>query len=156
MRAILGSFIAWLPVRLRRHATAERVEVLAQFLSFGVIGFLGFLVDTAVVYATRAALGLYLAGIAGFLVAVTVNWVLNRVWTFRGHGGGPAHRQWGRYIAVNLLGFVLNRGTYALLVTFVPLCAAEPVWAVAAGALVGLAANFPLTRLFVFGLGRGT
>jgi putative flippase GtrA len=45
---------------------------------------------------------------------------------------------------------VLNRGTYAVLVTFVPLCAAEPVWAVAAGAVAGMFLNFSLSRAMVF------
>ena len=54
------------------------------------------------------------------------------------------HQQWARFLVVNLGGFVLNRGTYALLVTFVPLCAEQPVFAVAAGAIVGMFLNFGL------------
>jgi putative flippase GtrA len=45
---------------------------------------------------------------------------------------------------------VLNRGTYALLVTFVPLCAEQPVYAVAAGAVAGMFVNFGLSRRVVF------
>ena len=75
---------------------------------------------------------------------------LNRTWTFSGRGSGPAHHQWARFLAVNLGGFVLNRGTYAALVTFVPLCAAEPVFAVAAGAVAGMFLNFSLARSVVF------
>jgi hypothetical protein len=41
-------------------------------------------------------------------------------------------------------------GLYAVLVTFVPLCAAEPVWAVAAGAVAGMFLNFSLSRSMVF------
>ena len=51
---------------------------------------------------------------------------------------------------VNLAGFVLNRGTYAVLVTIVPACAAEPVWTVAAGAIAGMFLNFSLSRSLVF------
>ena len=50
----------------------------------------------------------------------------------------------------NSLGLVLNRGTYAILVTFVELCAAQPIWAVAAGSIAGLGANFFLSRWLVF------
>lgn len=123
---------------------------LAQFLKFGTVGTLGFLADTAVVYALRGALGLYAAGMVSYLLVATLNWALNRVWTFRGRGSGPAHRQWARFLLANLLGLVLNRGTYAVLVTVVPLCARQPVFAVAAGSLAGMMVNFTLSRRMVF------
>jgi putative flippase GtrA len=126
------------------------MEMAAQFLRFGVVGVIGFLFDTATVYALRVPLGLYGAGIAAYLVAASVNWALNRMWTFRGRGGGPAHRQWGRYMLANTVGFVLNRGTYAALVTVFAVCAAQPVLAVAAGALAGMGVNFILSRRIVF------
>jgi putative flippase GtrA len=117
---------------------------------FGSVGAVGFLFDTATVYALRRPLGLYGAGVIAYVVAATVNWLLNRLWTFRGGNHDRAHRQWARFLVVNLLGFVLNRGTYALLVTFVALCAAQPVYAVAAGAIAGMFLNFTLSRTFVF------
>jgi hypothetical protein len=45
---------------------------------------------------------------------------------------------------------VLNRGTYAVLVTIVPACAAEPVWTVAADAIAGMFLNCSLSRSLVF------
>ena len=150
MRALLLRLATRLPPPARRLATDARIRTLAQFLMFGTVGTVGFLADTAMVYATRAALGLYGAGAVAYLVAATVNWILNRIWTFRGQGGGAMHRQWGRFLLVNLAGFTLNRGTYALLVTFVPLCAAQPVFAVAAGSIAGMFLNFRLSRTMVF------
>jgi putative flippase GtrA len=55
------------------------------------------------------------------------------------------------FLLVNLLGFVCNYGTYAALVAGVPLVAAQPVIGVAAGSLAGMAANFLMSRRFVFG-----
>lgn len=127
-----------------------RTILLLQFLKFGVVGTFGFGVDVATVYALRASLGLYGAGAAAYLTAASCNWALNRAWTFRGRGGQPAHRQWALFLLANLAGFTLNRGTYAILVTFVPLCAAEPIWAVAAGSIAGLGVNFFLSRRVVF------
>jgi putative flippase GtrA len=135
---------------LRRHATPDRIRLLVQFAKFGVVGVLGFLVDTAVVYALRFRLGLVGAGLAAFVVAATANWVMNRLWTFRGLGSLPIHREWARYMAANLGGFVLNRGTYVLLVTFVATCAEQPVLAVAAGSIAGMGVNFVLSRTVVF------
>ncbi len=123
---------------------------LFQFARFGTVGGLGFVVDTSVVYATRAWLGLYLAGALAFLVAASFNWALNRIWTFRGLGSGPAHHQWLKFLAANAVGFVLNRGTFAIMVTVSALCAANPVLAVAGGTAAGMFVNFALSRRLVF------
>jgi putative flippase GtrA len=139
-----------LPPPARRLATPARIATLVQFMMFGTVGAVGFLFDTATVYALRRSLGLYGAGMAAYLVGATVTWSLNRLWTFRGLGNGPVHRQWARFLVVNLGGFILNRGAYALLVTFVALCAEQPVYAVAAGALAGMFLNFSLSRALVF------
>jgi putative flippase GtrA len=135
---------------LTRIVGPVRALLLMEFLKFGVVGTIGFVVDVSTVYATRSFLGLYGAGVAAYLVGATGNWILNRTWTFRGKGSQPAHRQWAMFLVANLAGFVLNRGTYALLVTFVTLCATQPVWAVAAGSIAGLGANFFLSRRLVF------
>ncbi|MGH7041354.1 MAG: GtrA family protein [Acetobacteraceae bacterium] len=124
--------------------------LIAQFLRFGTVGTIGFMIDTATVYGLRGTLGLYGAGMVSYLVAASANWALNRAWTFRGQGSGPAHRQWARFLGVCLTGFVLNRGTYAALVTWVALCAAQPVFAVAAGSVAGMFVNFALSRRVVF------
>jgi hypothetical protein len=44
---------------------------------------------------------------------------------------GLAYHQWEIYLFLNLLRLILNCGTYAGLVAGVPLCAAQPVFAVA-------------------------
>lgn len=139
-----------LPSRLAAAIDDALVRALAQFVRFAVVGFSGFAVDTICVYALRAELGLYGAGVVAWLVAVTSNWVINRVWTFRGQGEGSAHRQFLRYVLVNIVGFVLNRGAYALMITFVAAAAAEPILATAVGAVAGMFANFFLSRALVF------
>jgi putative flippase GtrA len=135
---------------LARLIDPPRLALLAQFLRFGTVGAFGFLVDTATVYATSGALGLYGAGAVGYLIAASANWMLNRTWTFRGQGSGPAHRQWARFLAANALGFVLNRGAYFTLVTVSVVCATYPVLAVFAGSLSGMLVNFTLSRRLVF------
>jgi putative flippase GtrA len=135
---------------LLRAVPARHHALLGQMLRFGVVGVFGFVVDTAVVYALRGMLGLYGAGLVSFMVAATANWLLHRVWTFRGRGGGPAHRQWAAFLAANFAGFVLNRGAYAAMVTFSAICAANPVLATAGGAVAGMGLNFVASRQLVF------
>ena len=151
MIALLDRLADALPAPLRRHATPVRVRVLAQFVVFGMVGVIGFLVDTAVVYATRGWAGLYVARTLAYAVAVTTTWWLNRVWTFRGLGRVAAvARQWATFVVASLPGLCLNLGTYFVLVTVVPLCDTHPVIAIAAGAVAGMFANFTLSRTMVF------
>ena len=129
-----------------------RFKLLAEFLRFGVVGTIGFVVDTTVLYAGLAlGLGLYGGRAISYLVAATTTWALNRAWTFRGRGDGPVHRQWALFLVVNLVGFAMNYGTYAALIAFVPMVAAHPVLGVAAGAIAGMFGNFVLSRQLVFG-----
>jgi putative flippase GtrA len=150
MQALLLRLARRLPAPARALVTSQRIRLLTEFIKFGMVGCCGFVVDTAVVYGLRGPLGLYGAGLVSYVIAATVTWILNRSWTFRGRGSGPAHHQWGRFLGVNTLGFTLNRGTYALLVTFVPLCAAQPVFATFAGAVAGMFVNFNMSRALVF------
>ena len=139
-----------LPAPLRRSATPDRLIVAAQFMRFAVVGLAGLVIDTATVYGLRHSLGLYGAGLVAYVTSASCNWVLNRTWTFRGQGSGAAHRQWGLFMLTNLAGFVLNRGTYVILVTFVAAAAGQPVIATAAGSLAGMFVNFSLSRRVVF------
>ena len=130
---------------------AGRRAAAAQFLRFGAVGVVGFLIDTAVVYALRRPVGIYGAGAAGYLVAATANWWINRLWTFRGQSDGPLLRQWAYYLLANLAGLALNRGTFYALISISPVCMSKPVIAIAAGAVAGMFANFGLSRA-VFGI----
>jgi putative flippase GtrA len=128
----------------------SRRTVIAEFFRFGSVGAIGFLVDTATVYALAGALGLYGAGVIAYLAAASTNWALNRIWTFRGRGQGHAAWQWARFLVANTGGFVVNRGVYAVLIAFLPAVHAHPVLAVAAGAIAGMGLNFFSSRRFVF------
>ena len=122
----------------------------AQFLRFGVVGTIGFVVDAATLTLMLAlGLGPYAGRVPAYLAAATTTWALNRRWTFRATGDATA-RQWATFVVLNLGGFVLNYGTYVLLVRFVPVVAAHPVLGVAAGALAGMTGNFVLSRRYVF------
>lgn len=122
-----------------------------EFIRFGVVGTVGFVVDTAVLYAALAAgAGLYWGRVLSYVAAATGNWALNRAWTFRSAGREGAGRQWIMFLLVNLVGFAVNYSTYALLVANLPVVAAQPILGVAAGSIAGLAGNFLLSRRFVF------
>jgi len=151
MTAILLHMSAWLPSPLRVYVSEARIRLLVQFGMFGMVGLGGLVVDTGTVYALRHSVGLYVAGLAAYFTAATATWFFNRLWTFRHLGRtDPWHVQWRRFLTANLGGFIINRGVYMLLVTFVDIAAREPVIAVFAGAVAGMTLNFNLSRKMVF------
>lgn len=149
--AFLLQMSAWLPDPLRGYASEARVRLLVQFIMFGMVGLIGFVLDTGTVYALRHAVGLYVAGLAAYFSGATGTWLFNRLWTFRHvRGTDKWHVQWRRFLAANMAGFVINRGVYMALVTFVAAAARQPVLAVFAGALAGMTLNFNMSRKLVF------
>ncbi len=130
--------------------TPEHRLLVRQFAQFAVIGAFGFLWDTAIVYATAPLLGPYFAGIISFFIVGTINWLANRYWTYRSADHDAMHRQLVMFLVANGIGFVLNRGTYSLLIYTQPLFRAHLILAIAAGAGAGMFVNFFLSRRLVF------
>jgi putative flippase GtrA len=109
---------------IRPASFLERIPVgLRQFVKFAVVGGTGTLVNLAVfqllvfIYerATGGSAGLFnqlAVGIA-FCVAVSSNFLLNRVWTF--HNRGHIIRHFSRFFMVSLIGLGLNELMFTLL-----------------------------------------
>lgn len=138
---------------LERLLGESLARLAMQFLRFGTVGAAGFVVDTAVVYSLRGAIGIYAAGAVAYCVAASFTWVFNRLWTFRSAPRGHAGRQWMLFLATQGAGFVVNRGVFAVLVTISPFCATYPVVAIAAGVAAGMFLNFAAAKRFVFAQG---
>jgi putative flippase GtrA len=128
------------------------MKVLRQFVSFGLVGVAGFVIDAGVLYlALGLGLGLYVGRALSYLAAVTGTWILNRRYTFaRSPASGGLLLEWLRFVVSQLTGATVNLGAYALLVHSVPLVGQYPVLGVAAGSLSGLLVNFSVARAYVF------
>jgi putative flippase GtrA len=124
--------------------------LIRQFLQFAIIGVAGFLWDTGIVYAATPWIGPYAAGIISFFIVGSINWSANRFWTYRHLNHGAMHRQLVRFLIANVVGFVLNRGTYMGLIYTQPLFREYLVLATGAGAGAGMFVNFFLSRKLVF------
>ncbi len=131
-------------------ALFSRSGVSEKFIRFAIVGVMGFFWDTSTVYALRGVMGLYMAGVMGFLVAATANWGANRIWTFRHHIHTAPHVQWMRFLLANSIGFVFNRGTFFALISISKLCHNQPVLPIIAGSAAGLSFNYFLSKRFVF------
>ena len=135
---------------IERYFGQALAQLAMQFLRFGTVGAAGFIVDTAVVYGLRGTIGIYAAGAAAYVVAASFTWVFNRLWTFSSAPRVAAHRQWAVFLATQSVGFVVNRGVFAALVTWSDVCAAYPVLAIAFGMAAGMFLNFAAARRYVF------
>ncbi len=128
-------------------------RLLGEMFRFGLVGVAGFVVDAGVLQGLLAlGAGPYEGRLVSYVAAASATFLLNRAFTFRDRPkSATPMRQWVLFLALNLVGFACNYGTYAALVAWVPLVAAWPVLGVAAGSLAGMVGNFLLSRRFVFG-----
>lgn len=132
--------------------SAGHLRLVGEIFRFGIVGVAGFVVDAGVLtLGLQAGTGPWAGRMLSYVAAATVTFGLNRAWTFRGADRSrPVARDWGLFVIVNLVGFVCNYGTYAALISSVPLVREVPVLGVAAGSLAGMAGNFLLSRRYVF------
>ena len=150
--ALLGVPI---PGPLLRRLGPGRVRALLELFRFGVVGTIGFVVDTAVLMAGLAlGLGPWFGRVVSYIAGASTTYSLNRAWTFRDRSGEANLAEWLRFMVVNLGGFVANYGAYAALLLTSETVRAWPVLGVAAGAIAGLGVNFTLTRRLVFPTGK--
>lgn len=125
-------------------------NVIKQFILFGIVGTIGFVVDAGILYAGLwAGLGYYFGRVVSYLCAATVTWALNRRFTFKSANDNK-RGEWVKFVALNLAGFTVNYGTYAACLALDPLFVQHPVLAVAAGSIAGLFVNFAVNKYLVF------
>jgi len=128
--------------------------MLRQFIKFGIVGTIGFFVDSCALYGFMDFLefDLYAGRLASYLVAATTTWALNRAYTFSSSKGKSSNKrkQWGKFLLVNSIGGFVNYGVYAFLVSIYAIFNSFPVLAIAAGSVSGLFFNFFLSRKIVF------
>jgi len=137
-----------------KYLTANHIATLRQFFKFGIVGALGFAVDSGLTYFGIHGLGLGPVGAAlfSFPFAVTFTWLGNRLFTFRDTSSMPAAKQLMKFAAVCAIGLIFNRGTYILLVSLVPFIHTYWVLGLLAGTGAGMFFNFFVARKHVFGL----
>ncbi len=126
-------------------------ENWAQLLRFGLVGGSGYVVNLIAFAILTGAGDLHhiVAAIGAFLVAVTNNFVWNRMWTFRAEAPGrrPAH-QGMRFLTVSVVGLGVNLAILEALVTGADL-GELPAQAIAVA--VAMPVNFIGNKLWTFG-----
>jgi putative flippase GtrA len=110
---------AALGARARAVRALRRPANWMQLAKFGAVGATGYVVNLAVYTALLRGAGWHYAYAAtvSFLVAVTNNYLWNRLWTFRDQRGHVAH-QGARFFVVALVAYGANLGILAALIAF--------------------------------------
>jgi putative flippase GtrA len=85
------------------------IDLFWKFFKFGVVGFTGLIIDYGITYLLKEKVKIYkyLANAAGFSVAATTNYCLNRVWTFHSKDPNLAI-EYGQFILVSVVGLGIN------------------------------------------------
>lgn len=103
--------------RITAHAHHLRRPLVAQFIKFGLVGVSNTVLAFGIYTVLVKVVGVwYLAASAiGFAVGAVNGYMLNRSWTFQGHGGSHS-RTAPRWILVQGCGLLLNLGLVYLFV----------------------------------------
>jgi putative flippase GtrA len=138
---------ATLPRRGRFVASVSSIHNWKQLGKFAIVGAVGYAINLAV-YHTLLHRGLHFlaAATCSFLVAVTSNYTLNRLWTFReqrGHIGV----QGMRFFLVSL---VALGGNLAILALLVKGAGVGKFWANAIAIVLVMPLNFVGNKLWSF------
>jgi dolichol-phosphate mannosyltransferase len=104
------------PARVR--AGLRKRSNWEQLVKFCVVGGSGYVVNLAVYLLLLDVVGLHYisAAIGSFLVAVTNNYALHRLWTFRSQRGGVAY-QGSRFFLVSTMALLANLAVLQVLVS---------------------------------------
>lgn len=118
-----------------------------QLAKFSTVGATGYVVNLAVYTALLRGAGWHyaLAATVSFLVAVTNNYLWNRLWTFRDQRGHVAF-QGLRFLAVAVVAYAANLGILSLLI----LLGVDKVLAQAIAIVLVTPLNFVGNKLWSF------
>jgi putative flippase GtrA len=133
--------------RSRAGRALRKPQNWVQLAKFGAVGASGYVVNLVVYTALLRGAGFHYAAAAtcSFLVAVTNNYLWNRLWTFRSERG---HVAWQglRFLTVALVAYVANLALLSVLIAF----GLDAVLAQAIAILVVTPLNFVGNKLWSF------
>jgi len=149
---------------LAKPAQPRRVlgnRLIVEVRRFGVVGLVNTAVDLVVLNALilfthmgRNGIWFSIFKAISFLVAVLNSYFINHSWTFGRSGGERSMSQAGQFLAVSLVGAVINVSSASYVATFIsPIRGIERYWpsiAALAGTASGLIFNFLGYKHIVF------
>jgi putative flippase GtrA len=96
-------------------AAARHPPNWLQLIRYCSVGLSGLGVNLVVFALANRELPYLAAGVVGFVVSATSNFVLHRFWTFRARHGVP-HHQYARFLTISVAGLAFNEAVLSALV----------------------------------------
>ncbi|MDP3795357.1 MAG: GtrA family protein [bacterium] len=135
---------------------------IVQFTKFVLVGGFNTLLDFGILNLLSYVTGIYggwklaFINIAGFSVAVTSSYFLNKYWTFKATANGVSGVEFFTFLLIAVVGFALNSLILVAITTFVappPFGFGPQLWenvAKACATVVSMAWNFTGYKFIVF------
>lgn len=91
-------------------------EIVIKFIKFGIVGFVGLLIDFGVTYLLKEKLKFnkFFANSIGFSLAVINNYLLNKYWSFESREHQYL-REFTVFLTISIIGPLINNGIVYLL-----------------------------------------
>lgn len=90
------------------------MNTIICFIKFCMVGLVGFLTDMIVTFSlkNKVKINMYVANTIGFLCGCTINYTLNKLWTFNDNNDDIIN-QFTRYVTISVGGlFIVNMLIY--------------------------------------------
>ena len=86
------------------------LRFIRQFLKFSLIGLIGTFVNIAFLYLFTNVFGIYylISAIFSFFIAISINFVLNKVWTFKENFKHKVVRKWFKFLVISAIVLGIN------------------------------------------------
>jgi putative flippase GtrA len=123
-----------------------------DILRFGVVGTIGFLIDSLILSYLVSARGWdpFVARVVSMSFAVFGTWLLHRYWTFAKGSARAPLPQTLFYGVAQCVGLTINYLVFSALILSGGVWVAHPALAIAAGSLAAMALTYVLARTIVF------
>lgn len=142
--------------------TRSRLQVLAtEFIRFGLVGGVGFVVDVGIFNLLRTTImdpghmhgGPVIAKLISTTLAILVNWLGNRYWTFKERRRTDVFRESVEFFAVSIAGMGIGLAClwFSHYVLHFTSLLADNISGNVIGLILGAVFRFVLYRVWVFG-----
>lgn len=126
---------------------------MKKFILFGIIGTVGFTVDSMVLFFMVKYQGfdLVLSRVCSFSLAVFATWLLNRTFTFNDSEINiKKSKEYIQYLTVQTIGAFINFSVFFILIYFVEFFKDMLIAPLAIGAFFSLLFNFVVTKRRIY------
>jgi len=94
-------------------------DLITKFVKFCIVGLSGLVIDFGTTYLCKEIVKIqkYISNAIGFTIAASLNYLLNRIWTFQSHNPQIAW-EYSKFLFVSIIGLGINTLILWILIRF--------------------------------------